>query len=137
MRILRGTVVGSVLFFFVGWLVWGVVLNNYMTDHMNSAVTRSSDEMVWWAIIISQVALGLMATVVLNWAGAKNATDGLRIGAILGFLICLSYDLSSYSMSTMIDGFGTIIVDVIATTVVAAVVSAVIVLLWGKSQASE
>jgi PAS domain-containing protein len=34
MKILRGTVTGGVVFFLLGWLVYGVLLMNYMTANM-------------------------------------------------------------------------------------------------------
>ena len=134
LRILRGTLTGTIAFFFLGWLVWGVLLSGFMEANSNTSLNRPMEEMIWWAIIIANLFTGYLITLILNWAGAKSYLDGLRIGAIIGVLLALSMDLSYYSMTTMISNVSVILVDALANGVVAAVVGALIVLLWGKAK---
>ncbi len=134
LRLLRGTLTGAVVFFFLGWLVWGVLLMGFMEANSNTSINRPMDEMLWWAIILANLITGFLTTLILNWAGAKSYLDGLRIGAIVGVLFALSMDLSYYSMTTLISNVSVILVDALANGVVAAVVGALIVLLWGKAK---
>lgn len=134
LRLLRGTLTGAVVFFFLGWLVWGVLLMGFMEANSNTSLNRPMDEMLWWAIILANLITGFLITLILNWAGAKSYRDGLRIGAIVGVLFALSMDLSYYSMTTLISNVSVILVDALANGVVAAVVGALIVLLWGKAR---
>ena len=136
MKILRGTVAGGIVFFLLGWLVYGVLLMNYMTANMNQCVARPMEEMVWWALIGSNLLSALLLTLVLKWSGAKGIVDGLKTGAIFGILLGLSMDLGFWSMTKMYNNFGALVVDVVVYTLLIAVMGMVIVLLWGKDKAA-
>ena len=132
MKILKGTVIGGVAFFFLGWLVWGILLADVMTNLMDTSLNRPDTEMVWWAIILSNLVFAQLLTLILKWSGANGALDGLKIGALVGLLYALTVDLGMYSMTTMIKSVTGIVVDVLVYTVVTAVIGLIIVLTWGK-----
>ncbi len=136
MKILRGTVAGGVIFFLLGWLVYGVVLMNYMTANMNQCAARPMEEMVWWAMIASCFLTSLLLTLVLKWAGAKAIADGLGIGAVFGVLLASSLDLGFWSMMKMYNNFTVLVVDVVVYTLMMSVVGMLIVLCWGKDTAA-
>jgi hypothetical protein len=136
MKILKGTVAGAICFFLLGWLVYGILLTNYMTANMNQCAARPMEKMVWWAMISSNLLSGLLLTLVLKWSGAKGTVDGLKTGAIFGILLGLSMDLSFWSMTTTYNNFGVLVVDVFVYTLLMAVMGMVIVLLWGKDKAA-
>jgi len=131
MKILRGTIFGGISYFLLGWVVYGILLMGFLSANMNQCAARS-DEMIWWAIILSNFTAALLLTLLLKWYGAKGIIDGLKIGALLGFLYSTTVGLSSWSMSTMYTGFGALIVDIIASTMLFAIVGIIIVLTWGK-----
>jgi len=134
MKILKGTVFGGITFFFLGWLVYGMLLMDFMSANTNQCASRPDADMVWWAMIASNLALALFLTLVLKWSGAKGLIDGIKTGAIFGFLLGLSFDLSFYSMTTMYNNLMVVLVDVVVYTVLMAIVGAVIVLFWGKEK---
>jgi hypothetical protein len=134
MKILRGTVFGAIAYFLIGWLVWGILLMNFLSGNMNQCANRPDNGMIWWAIIASNFVLALLLTLVLNWAKAKSITDGLKYGALFGLLYTLSFSLSSWSMTTMYTNIGGLLTDTLASTVVMAVAGMVIVLTWGKEK---
>jgi hypothetical protein len=134
MKILRGTVFGAIAYFLIGWLVWGILLMDFLSGNMNQCANRPDNGMIWWAIIASNFVLALLLTLVLNWAKAKSITDGLKYGALFGLLYTLSFSLSSWSMTTMYTNIGALLTDTLASTVVMAVIGMVIVLTWGKEK---
>ena len=134
MKIIRGTLFGGIAYFLMGWLVWGILLMDFYTANFNQSTNRAEMEMIWWAMIVSNLTMALLLTLFLKWSGAKVIVDGLKTGAIFGFLFSLSLNLSFYSMTTMFNNFTAIIVDVIVNTLVMAVIGIVIVLLWGKEK---
>jgi hypothetical protein len=133
MKILRGTIFGGIAFFLLDWLIYGILLMDYISANM-SQCARPSGEMVWWAKIVSDFVSALLLTLILKWSGAKGIVDGLKIGAILGILYTLWTDLYFWSITTMYNNFGAMVVDVVAYTIIIAVVGLVIVLLWGKDK---
>lgn len=134
MRILRGTVFGGIAFFFLGWLVWGMLLMDFSKANYNQAIYLPEDGMIWWAMIASNLVLALLVTLALKWAGVKSIVDGLKIGAIVGALYALSVDLGMYSMTNVISNLTAVVVDTLAYAAVTAITSVVIVLTWGKKE---
>lgn len=134
MKILRGTIFGGIAYFLLGWLVWGILLMNFFSANMNQCAGRPPEEMVWWAIIMSNLVLALLLTLILNWARAKSIIDGLKFGALFGLLFGSGIAFSYWSMSTMYLNAGAMVVDILVSTAVMAVVSLVIVLTWGKEK---
>jgi len=76
-----------------------------------------------------------LLTLILHWAGASGIVDGLKTGAIFGFLLTSTISLSYWSMTTMYNSFGILLVDVVVSTIVMGVLGMIIVLLWGKEKA--
>jgi len=134
MKILRGTIIGGIAYFLMGWLVWGILLMDFYTANFNQCSSRPDMEMIWWAMIVSNLTMALLLTLFLKWSAAKGIVDGLKTGALFGFLYSISLDLGFYSMTTMYNNYTAIIADVVVNTLVMAVLGLVIVLLWGKEK---
>ena len=133
MKILRGTLFGGIAFFFLGWLVWGMLLMDFSKTNYNQTIYLPDEGMIWWAMIASNLVLALLVTLALKWAGAKTIFDGLKFGALVGGLYALTTDLGMYSMTTVILNLTAVAVDTLAYAAVTAVIGLVIVLTWGKS----
>lgn len=131
MKILRGTVFGGIAYFLLGWLVWGILLMDFFTANMNQCAGRTDGQMIWWAIILSNLVMALLLTLVLHWAKAKSIIDGLKFGALFGLLFGSGIAFSYWSMSTMYLNAGAMVTDILVSTVVMAVVGLMIVLTWG------
>jgi hypothetical protein len=134
MKILKGTIFGGIAYFFLGWLIYGMLLMEFMKSNSNQCANRPDMEMIWWAMIASCLVYALFLTLFLKWSGSSTWLDGLKTGALFGCLFAVTIDLSFYSMTTMYNGFTPILVDVIAATVSAAITGLIIVLLWGKAK---
>jgi FtsH-binding integral membrane protein len=132
MKILRGTIIGGIAFFLLGWLIWGILLLDFSMNNYDQSIYLPEDQMVWWALILANLFTGLMLTVIMKWANVKTLVDGLKTGAIIGALYALSIDLSYYSMTTVILHVSAVIVDTLAYTLLMAVTGLLIVLGWGK-----
>lgn len=135
LKILKGTVFGGVVYFFLGWLVYGILLADFSLANYNQCMNRPMADMVWWAMILSNLVYALFLTLMLKWSGASGWLDGLKTGALFGLLFGVTIDLSFYSMTTMYNSIGSMAVDLVVMTVMAAIIGAAIVLLWGKDKA--
>ncbi|MBA4411331.1 MAG: hypothetical protein C0397_18170 [Odoribacter sp.] len=134
MKILKGTVIGGIVYFLLGWLVYGILLADFSLANYNQCAMRPMTDMIWWAMIVSNLVYALFLTLVLKWSGASGWMDGLKTGALFGLLFGVTIDLSFYSMTTMFNSIGGMVVDMVVTTVMAAIIGTVIVLVWGKDK---
>jgi hypothetical protein len=135
MKILRGTIFGGIAYFLLGWLVYGILIMDFYSANTNQCMNNPDGQMAWWAIIASNFAAALLLTLILNWSGAKGIVDGLKTGAIFGFLFSTAINLSSWSMTTMYNNFWILLVDVVVSTILMGVLGMIIVLVWGKGKA--
>ena len=131
-KILLGGLAGGVTFFLVGWLVYGILLNGYMTANLNQCAAKPMAEMVMWAMFLSNLALGFLLVLVFNWSKITDLKSGAKVAALLGLLISLSVDLGNYSMTILYKDFSVIIVDVIVFTIMMTISGIVVSLVIGK-----
>jgi uncharacterized membrane protein len=124
---LIGGIVGGVVFFLLGYLFYGVLLTDFFREHPGTAtnVDRPMDQFQWWALILGNLFFGLLLAYVFTKSGVATLTSGLITGAILGFLVSASIDLSIYA-TTNIASKQMVAADVATTTVIAAITGAVI-----------
>ena len=137
MKILRGTVFGGITYFFLGWFAYGILLMDFFSANMNQCANRPMDDMVWWAIILSNLSASLFLTLILNGSKAKRFLDGLKTGAVFGGLFAAIVGFSYWSMTTMYNNFGTLLADIAVSMIVYAIVGMIIVLTWGKERVQK
>ena len=121
-------ILGGVTFFLLGWLIYGFLLKDMMAEMGGTAtgVMRAETEMVWWAMILGNLAFGFAFAYVLgSWSGVTTFMGGAKAGATVAFLFELGYDLSWYSMTNVMSTKG-VCMDVIITTVMSAIAGGVI-----------
>jgi hypothetical protein len=122
-----GGIIGGILNFFLGWLVWGMLLMNFMKENSNQSanIMRGENDMVWWGMILGNLCLGFLFSYIISRARISTIGGGATAAAVAGFFLSLGYDSLMYAQ---MDIFNTtaMVVDVLASTVVAAIVGAVI-----------
>jgi hypothetical protein len=126
-KVLLGGIAGGVAFFLLGWLIYGILFKDYMTSNYNQCAAKPMEEMVWWAMIVSNLAYGFLLALIFSWSNTTGIMAGAKVAFIVGLLICISMDFSMYSMSTMFPGLKVLLIDVIIGTVMITIVGAVVV----------
>jgi phage-related minor tail protein len=127
---------GALVSFLLGWLVWGVFLRNVMMENVGSAtgVMRGDDEMIWWALILGQLFFGLfLALIFSRWAGISTFATGAKAGAVLGGLMALYFDLMMLATTHIMTPTGAV-VDIIANVVVTAITGGAIGWYLGRKE---
>ena len=131
-RILIGTLIAGTAMFLSGWLIYGILLSGFMGENCNASNARPMEEMVWWAIIASNLVWGLLLTIILDWSGSLTIGSGAKVGAVLGLLTGLGFDLSMYAMTTMFSNFMIIVVDSLCYSLMFALTGLLTVWIMGK-----
>jgi uncharacterized membrane protein len=126
-KFLVGGIIGGVTNFFLGWLIYGMMLMNFMQSHSNNAsgVFRTEETMIWWALILGNLAFGFLLSYILNKSNVNSAMAGATVGAVVGFLMSLAIDFSIYAQVNLWDTTA-MAVDIIASTVMSAIAGAAI-----------
>ena len=128
-KIIWGTLAGGIFAFFFGWLFFGIILAGPMESFQGEGVASiylPEDQLNWLSLIVSNLLWGLLTTfVMVKWAKTEGWMGGMKVAAVLFFLIAATWDTSFYSMTTLFTLSG-LILDVVATTVYAAIVGAVV-----------
>src|SRR5258706_2822426 len=90
---LLAILVGFVVSIILGFLVYGVLLKDYMAAGTMAGINKPMEEMMWWAMILANLSGIILFTYVLNLAGANNFMTGAKTALLVTLVIALSYDL--------------------------------------------
>ena len=125
-KILVGGITGGVALFLLGWVIYGILLMDYSTANYNQCMNRPMKEMIWWSMILSNLALGFLLATIFSWSNTTGFMAGAKTAGIIGLLLSVSMDFGYYSMTTMYVNPSVIIVDIIAYTIYLAIAGAIV-----------
>lgn len=134
-KFIKGTIAGGIAFFLIGWVVYGVLLADFMESNYNNCMSRPMEGMIMWAMVIGNLAYGAFFALIFDWAGVRTIIDGVKKGAILSFILSLSMAMYYYSMSTMYENMNSMVVEILVGTVVAAIAGAVVA--WAMNMGNK
>lgn len=109
---MMATLVGFVVFFLLGWLLYGMLLMDFFSSNAGSAigVSRSESEMVWWALIGGNVLQAYFLVYVFDkMNNVKSFMAGLKAGAVIGLILGLGFNLTMYGTTNMMNLTGTLV----------------------------
>jgi hypothetical protein len=91
-----------------------------------TGVSKTDEEMNFLWIIISNLAAGYLLAVIFGMYGNINtAMSGIKAGALIGFLMAMSYDAIMYA-TTNIMNMNSMWVDIAAWTAICAITGGVV-----------
>lgn len=125
-KVLISGLMGGIAYFLLGWLIYGFMLRNYMKENCDQAGMRPMEEMIMWAIALSNLFWGYFLALIFGWTNTTGLYAGMQKGVVIGLFVSLAMDLGMYSMSTMFLNPYAIIVDVAAFCVMSAFAGAVV-----------
>ena len=112
-RLAIGTVVGGIARFVVGYLIWNILLNYWNGAFDAAGVAREAQ--LLWVNALSNVLAAALLTFTIERGGPSTIGAGVKIGAIVGFLVWSGVDLAFYANTTIFDLTSTIIDPLLAT----------------------
>lgn len=128
-KFLIGGIIGGIAYFLIGWVVWGLLLMDFMNEHTTAAgkaVMRGEENMIWWAVIVANLIWGFLLSYVLVKSNVSSAGGGASTGAVLGLLTSAGINCFNYAFMDISVGYSAIAVDIAASTIVSAVVGAIV-----------
>ena len=136
-KFIIGGVAGGILYFLLGWLVYGVLLLDYMNHHTgnlgHATERREMMEMTYFSFyIIGNLLQGFLLAYIFAKSNINTMMAGLITGAIVGLLLSSAFDCVMYATTLVLSKRG-MLADVIAFTAISAVVGAVLGMISNKS----
>lgn len=128
-KIVLGGLAGGITFFVLGYIVFGMLLANFMQSNAGSAtgVQRSMDQMIWWSLVLGNLCFGFLLSYVINRGGVSSVGGAAGTGFVTGLLSAASFDFIMYATSNVAN-LNAIIADIVSISVMAAISGAVIAL---------
>ena len=128
-----GGITGGILFFLLGWLIYGMLLMDFMDNHTGTAgnVSRTEPDMLYLAI--GNLAMGFVLAYIFVKGNINSLAGGFIAGGIIGLLLTVGYDCMIYATTTVISKTA-MAADVAASTVMTAIVGAVIAMVMGMGK---
>lgn len=133
---LLATLVGAVVMFFLGYLIWGIATADFFTEH---TLTNTMKEVPDLGLIALGNLIGafIISTLYRKWArGHHSIGQGFEFGAWIGAFMGIATGLVWYATSTWMDVTGHA-VEAILDIVFYGIIGAVIALVYQKTAAKE
>jgi hypothetical protein len=128
------TLVGFVVIFLLGWLLYGILLMDFYGSNSGSAigVARSESDMVWWALIAGNLLQAYFLVYIFDKMGNVNTfMAGFKTGGTLGLILGLAMNLTMYGTTNMMNLTATL-VDPFVGLIMMGVTGGVIAMMIGK-----
>ena len=100
-KFLLAGLIGGVAYFFLGWLIYGILLRDLMVlpEDFKSIIEYPEEEFRISYMIMSCLAFSYFITFIfMKWAGIKTFKTGAKAGAIIGLFVSFSIGTSMVSM---------------------------------------
>ena len=134
-RLLAATVAGGVAFFVLGFIIYGLILDpTVMKPNMNpDAAKLMKDPPVWVFLVLANfVSAFLLAYIFDKWATISTFVGGLYGGAVVFFLMALSFQLMFAAFMNVSTSYIPAVADVIGSTILGGLAGGVIGFVLGK-----
>ena len=131
-KILLAGIAGAVVYFLLGWLFYGILLMNFMTENAGSATGVAKEPMLMWALALGDLFWGFLLAVIFgSWTNIRTWLAGAKAGAIIGLLMGAGIDLMMYGTSNLYNCTA-LVADVIVVIIMTAIAGAVVAVILGS-----
>lgn len=137
-RFLLAGIIGGIVFFLLGWLLYGMALTSYFNEHLWGPNMMKEKPDPMWVMIGGQLLAGFFFAYIIGKANAMSVGSGAMIGFVAGLLVCLSFDFTFWAVGKfyIASPLGGIAVDAIVSAVVGAVTGGVISWVYSMKKAT-
>ena len=135
-KLISGGIAGGVAFFLLGWLIYGILLMDFMTAHSGAAGNIGKAEPDFMYLIIGNLASGLLLAYIFIKGNVNSMGSGIITGGIIACLMSVGFDCVMYATSTVISKTA-MAADVAAATVMGAIVGGIVGMVLGMGKKTK
>ena len=97
-----GTVVGGVVIFAAGYVIFEMLLGDFYAANAGSATGVMRDPPIVWALAVGALAYAALILYALRTQAASvNVVSGMKVGAVVGLLLWATADFTLYGITNM------------------------------------
>ena len=132
---LIGGIVGGILYFGLGYLLYGNLLAGFMKNNPGTAsgVDLEMENIRWLYLCLGNLVMGFLIAYVLLKSNSTTAVAGFVTAGVVGLLFACGYDLITYG-TTNIMSKKMMAADVAAAAAMTAIVGAVVAMVMGMGK---
>jgi len=131
-RLVTGTLAGGVVLFVLGYLIFDLMFAAFYAANAGSATGVERDQQLVWAVALGSLSYAALVTLAIgSRAGSSNMGAGLKIGAVVGFLLWFTVDFILYGI-TNVSNLTRAVVDPLLELVRGGIAGGVIAVVLGK-----
>ena len=98
-RFIIGTIVGGIALYILGYVMFNLAFADFFAANAGSATGVWKDPQVIWSIALGTLSYAALITLALGTrAGSTTIVEGLKVGAIVGFLMWFGADMIIYGV---------------------------------------
>ncbi|TFH42932.1 MAG: hypothetical protein E4H01_12770 [Lysobacterales bacterium] len=131
-RLTIGTVVGGVILFATGYVIFELAFGAFYAANAGSATGVERDPQLVWAVALGALSYAALVTLAIgSRPNSLNIGAGVKIGAVVGFLIWFTADFTLYGI-TNIGNLTRTVTDSLLELVHGGIAGGVIAVVLGK-----
>jgi hypothetical protein len=100
-RFLTGTIVGGVVLYAVGYLIFNMMVGSFYAANGGSATGVDRSPQIQWAVLLGGFGYAALICYAMGARGALGLSGGAKVGAIVGLLIWLTADFIVYGTTNI------------------------------------
>jgi len=140
-RLIIGTIVGGIALYILGYVIWVVIFADFFTANAGSATGVFRDNPVAWALALGTLSYAALLTLAIGTrAGSATIVDGVKVGAIVGFLMWFGVDFIHYGIANISNLTATIadsLLELVRAGISGGVIAAVLGMIGGTQETPQ
>lgn len=134
-KLFIGGIVGGIVFFGLGYLIYGNLLTGFMQKHPGTAtgVDRAMEDLQFLYLIIGNMAMGFLLSYIFVKSNVNSMGSGFVTAGIVGALVSVGVDCMMYATTNVISKTA-MAADVAATTVMCAITGGIVGMIMGMGK---
>ncbi|MDX1404604.1 MAG: hypothetical protein R3192_08700 [Woeseiaceae bacterium] len=131
-RLSIGSITGLVVLYVLGVVIWEMLFAGFFAANSDTDLDVSRANEIIWATVVGCLFYAVLITLMMEArGGTASPVDGLKTGAIVGFLLWGTSDFTLYGFLALSNLTATI-ADTVLEAVRGGITGAVIALVLGK-----
>ena len=124
-KIIIGGFVAGVIYFLLGWLMYGKFLRDFFHQNATVQVDRPDDQIIFWALIAGNLLMGLLIAFIVVKTNSTSFSSGMATGIVVGLLMSAGFDLVMYGTANILN-LNAVGADIATATIITAIAGGVV-----------